>query len=52
METEAFACMLGGPQRKRLFICTAGSSRPEDCARQRDGRIEVVEVDVAGVGLP
>ena len=52
VETEAFACMLGGPQRKHLFICTAGSSRPEDCARQRDGRIEVVEVDVAGVGLP
>ena len=52
VETDAFACMLGGPERKHLFLCTAGSSRPEACAQHRDGRIEVVEVDVAGVGLP
>lgn len=52
VETDAFACMLGGPERKHLFLCTAGSSQPEACAQHRDGRIEVVEVDVAGVGLP
>lgn len=52
VERQAFACMLGGPERKHLFVCTAGSSRPEDCARERDGRIEVVEVEVPGAGLP
>ena len=52
VETEAFACMLGGPQRRHLFVCTAGSSEPEACAKNRDGRIEVVEVEVPGAGLP
>ncbi|MCS5636337.1 MAG: SMP-30/gluconolactonase/LRE family protein [Myxococcota bacterium] len=52
VETEAFACMLGGPERRHLFVCTAGSSEPEACAKNRDGRIEVVEVEVAGAGLP
>jgi sugar lactone lactonase YvrE len=51
-ETEAFACMLGGPERKHLFLCTAGSSSPEACVANRDGRIEVVTVGVAGAGLP
>ena len=52
VETEAFACMLGGPERKHLFVCTAGSSEPAACAKNRDGRIEGVEVEVPGVGLP
>jgi len=52
IETEAFACMLGGPERKHLFICTAGSSEPEACRENRDARIEVTEVDVPGAGLP
>ncbi len=52
VETQAYACMLGGPERRHLFLCTAGNSDPETCARVRDGRIEVVEVDVAGAGLP
>jgi sugar lactone lactonase YvrE len=50
--TQAFACMLGGPERRDLFVCTAGSSQPEECAARRDGRIEVVAVDVPGAGLP
>ena len=52
VETEAFACMLGGPERKHLFVCTAGSSEPEACMENRDARIEVVEVEVPGAGLP
>jgi sugar lactone lactonase YvrE len=52
VEAQAFACMLGGPERRTLFVCTAGSSRPEECAARRDGRIERVEVDVPGAGLP
>jgi len=49
---EAFACMLGGPQRRHLFICTATSGDPRVCRERRDGRIEVIEVDVPGAGLP
>jgi sugar lactone lactonase YvrE len=51
VEHEAFACMLGGPDRKTLFICTAADSSPEKTGDRR-GRIEIVEVDVPGAGLP
>jgi sugar lactone lactonase YvrE len=52
VSTQAFACMLGGPQRRHLFICTATSGDPKICREKRDGRIEVVEVEVPGAGLP
>lgn len=51
VEHEAFACMLGGPDRRMLFICTAPDSDPEKTGGCR-GRIEIVEVDVPGAGLP
>jgi sugar lactone lactonase YvrE len=50
--TQAFACMLGGPRRRHLFICTAKTGDPSQCRGRRDGRIEVIEVDVPGAGLP
>jgi sugar lactone lactonase YvrE len=52
VDTQAFACMLGGPERRHLFVCTASSSQPEACESNRDGRIEIVQVDVPGAGLP
>jgi sugar lactone lactonase YvrE len=52
VSTQAFACMLGGPDRRTLFICTAGDSHPEVCRQKREGRIEMVRVDVPGAGLP
>lgn len=51
VEHDAFACMLGGPDRKTLFICTSGASDPAKTG-DRLGRIEVVDVAVAGAGLP
>jgi sugar lactone lactonase YvrE len=48
----AFACMLGGPERRTLFICTADTSEHEECARLRTGRIEYRDVDVPGAGWP
>lgn len=51
VEHQAFACMLGGPGRRTLFICTAGDSHP-DRTQDRRGRIETVEVDVPGAGRP
>ena len=52
LSARAFACMLGGPARKTLFICTANASSNRACTSQRSGRIETLEVEVAGVGLP
>ena len=47
-----FACMLGGADRKTLYVLTASGSDPEDCAARRLGKVEVVQVDVPGAGLP
>jgi sugar lactone lactonase YvrE len=48
---NAYACMLGGEDRRTLFICTAPGSGPER-AGKTDGKIECVRVAVAGAGLP
>jgi sugar lactone lactonase YvrE len=47
----AYACMLGGPDRRTLFICTNTGSGPQ-AATRTDGRIETTRVDVPGAGLP
>jgi sugar lactone lactonase YvrE len=52
VETQAFACMLGGSERRHLFVCTALDSDPARCRETRSGRIEVVEVEVPGAGRP
>jgi len=47
-----FACMLGGEDRKTLYVLTAGGAGAEDTKRVRLGRIDQVRVDVPGAGLP
>ena len=48
----AYACMLGGEDRRTLYMCTAPSSDPKETIRLRSGHIESLPVDVPGVGLP
>jgi sugar lactone lactonase YvrE len=48
----SFACMLGGGDRRSLFVMTAPTSDRFEIADRHDGRIEVVEVTVPGAGLP
>ena len=48
----AFACMLGGADRRTLFICTAPSHKPSETRAVHLGRIEAITVDVPGAGLP
>jgi sugar lactone lactonase YvrE len=48
----AFACMLGGPELDTLFILTAPSSDPEDCAREQGGRVEYCQAPAPGAGRP
>ncbi len=45
VENDAYACMLGGPDRQTLFVATSKHTRDA-------GRIEFVEVDIPGAGLP
>lgn len=47
----AYACMLGGPERTTLYVCTADASDPAETASLR-GAIETCEVTVPGAGLP
>jgi sugar lactone lactonase YvrE len=49
---SAFACMLGGDDRRTLYICTAPDHVPSEVRKQRGGRIEQVRVEVPGAGLP
>jgi sugar lactone lactonase YvrE len=50
-QNGAFACMLGGPDRRTLFVLTNTGSGPA-MADKTDGRIETYWVDVPGAGLP
>ena len=54
VETNAYACMLGGEDLKTLFICTSNASGvdPEAAVKEKSGKIEIVEVDVPGAGKP
>ena len=45
VENDAYACMLGGLDRKTLFVATSKHTRDA-------GKIEFVEVDIPGAGLP
>jgi hypothetical protein len=44
--------MLGGEDRKTLFVLTCSSSDPSAVVLARTGRIEAAEVEVPGAGLP
>ncbi len=48
----AFACMLGGDDRRTLYLCTASTHVPDEARVAHGGRIEAVVVDVPGAGLP
>ena len=52
VDNQAYACMLGGPARKTLFILTSKTSDPDRCRQEKSARVEYVEVEVAGAGLP
>ncbi len=48
----AIACMLGGDDRRTLYVLTAPSVDGSECERNRGARIEALEVEVPGAGLP
>jgi sugar lactone lactonase YvrE len=47
----AYACILGGTDRRTLFVCTNSGSGPS-MADKRDGRIEILRVEAPGAGWP
>ena len=51
-EQMAIACMLGGADRRTLYVLTAPSIDPEECRTLRSARVEALEVAVPGAGRP
>jgi sugar lactone lactonase YvrE len=48
----AYACVLGGADRRTLFMCTGPFRSVSDAALDLQGTIEVAEVEVPGAGWP
>jgi sugar lactone lactonase YvrE len=48
----AYACMLGGPDGKTLFILVASTSDPDESVTRRSGQVLAVDVPVRGAGWP
>ena len=51
-EKSVFATMLGGPERKHLFLCTSASHDPIITRRFPNATIDIAEVEIPGAGLP
>jgi sugar lactone lactonase YvrE len=51
-DRDSFACMLGGTDRRDLYICTSAHGPPTETVTARSGRIEVLRVEIPGAGLP
>jgi len=47
-----YACMLGGDDRRDLYLCVAPDHDPAKTLELRGGRIDVARVAVPGAGWP
>jgi sugar lactone lactonase YvrE len=50
LDTHAYAVMLGGPERRHLFISASASHDPTEIARAPSATVRMVEVAVPGTG--
>lgn len=48
----AYACMLGGEGRRTLFLCTSEKHGHDKLRELQSSRIEAVDVEFSGAGLP
>lgn len=52
LDSFAYAVMLGGPQRRHLFINASGHLDPVTLAASPTATVRIVEVEVPGAGTP
>ena len=52
LDRGGFACMLGGPDRRTLFIAANDWRGPDSIAGTREGQLLSVEAPASGVGWP
>jgi hypothetical protein len=48
----AIACMLGGPERRTLFLLSSTDAYPQKLIGTKLSRLDAVPVDIPGAGLP
>ena len=46
------ACVLGGADRRTLLVCVAADWKRDVVMKARSGRIDAIDVAVAGAGRP
>jgi sugar lactone lactonase YvrE len=51
-DRAAIACMLGGPERRTLFLLSSTDAYPQRLVGTKLSRLDAVTVDVGGAGLP
>lgn len=51
-DRAAIACMLGGPDRRTLFLLSSSDAYPAKLVGTRWSRVEMIRVDVPGAGFP
>jgi sugar lactone lactonase YvrE len=51
-DRTAIACMLGGPERRTLFLLSSTDAYPQRLIGTNLSRLDAVTVDVPGAGLP
>ena len=51
-DNRCFACMLGGPDRRTLFMLTSQYSLEVEAAPRRTGNVLIADVATPGAGLP
>ncbi|HEY6645920.1 MAG TPA: SMP-30/gluconolactonase/LRE family protein, partial [Mycobacterium sp.] len=51
-DRTAIACMLGGPERRTLFLLSSTDAYPQRLIGTKLSRLDATTVDVPGAGLP
>lgn len=51
-DRTAIACMLGGPERRTLFMLSTTSAYPDRLVGTKLARLDATTVDIPGAGLP
>jgi sugar lactone lactonase YvrE len=51
-DRNVYACMLGGPEGRHLFVLASRHSHPDRCLAERSAQVLVAEVDTPHAGTP
>ena len=51
-DRTAIACMLGGPERRTLFLLSSTDAYPQRLIGTKLSQLDAVTVDIPGAGLP